>query len=94
MVAAKKIQKATLSSKGQVVVPSAIREAMGLRAGAEVIFELQPDGSATIVPLKRSLEMFFGRGRRADQKEMSVSEMDEAIADALAKDEKRIKGRP
>ncbi len=35
---------ATVSSKGQITVPKAVREALGLEAGTEISFELQPGG--------------------------------------------------
>jgi AbrB family looped-hinge helix DNA binding protein len=33
-----------ISSKGQLTVPLAIREALGLRAGTAVVFERRPEG--------------------------------------------------
>ena len=35
----------TISSKGQITVPKAIRDKLGLRAGAHVEFELTPEGA-------------------------------------------------
>lgn len=50
----------TLTSKGQVTVPVAVRERLGLHAGDEVEFEVAEDGSARMVKSERSV----GRGRR------------------------------
>jgi len=36
--------KSTISSKGQITVPVAVRDRIGLRAGTTVRFELRPDG--------------------------------------------------
>lgn len=33
---------ATVSSKGQVTLPKRVRDALGIRAGAELSFEIQP----------------------------------------------------
>ncbi|MBI4986163.1 MAG: type II toxin-antitoxin system PrlF family antitoxin, partial [Rhodocyclales bacterium] len=44
---------ATLTSKGQVTVPSSIREALKLDAGARLDFALQDDGSIRVVPVSR-----------------------------------------
>ena len=33
---------ATVSSKGQITLPKHVRDALGLRAGAELSFEIQP----------------------------------------------------
>lgn len=35
---------ATVTSKGQITLPRAVRESLGLEAGAEVDFEIKPDG--------------------------------------------------
>lgn len=37
--------KSTISSKGQVTIPVAIREELGLRPGTPVVFERHPDGA-------------------------------------------------
>ncbi len=37
--------KSTISSKGQITVPVAIRQALGLRAGTAVVFEQRPEGA-------------------------------------------------
>jgi AbrB family looped-hinge helix DNA binding protein len=37
--------KSTISSKGQITVPVAIRQALGLRAGTIVSFEQRPEGA-------------------------------------------------
>jgi AbrB family looped-hinge helix DNA binding protein len=38
----------TMTSKGQVTVPKAVRDHLGLRSGSKVNFRHQPDGSVTI----------------------------------------------
>jgi AbrB family looped-hinge helix DNA binding protein len=37
--------KGTVSSKGQITIPAAIREALGLRPGTAVTFEPRADGA-------------------------------------------------
>lgn len=37
--------RSTLSSKGQITVPAAVRRALGLQAGTAVEFELRPGGA-------------------------------------------------
>lgn len=37
--------KSTISSKGQITVPVAIRQALGLRPGTVVSFEQRPEGA-------------------------------------------------
>lgn len=44
---------ATLSSKGQLTIPKAIREALGLHEGDQVRFELDPaHGKAAMEPVR------------------------------------------
>lgn len=44
----------TMTSKGQVTVPKAIRDRLGLKPGHEVVFRLEKDGRATIAPAARA----------------------------------------
>jgi AbrB family looped-hinge helix DNA binding protein len=37
--------KSTISTKGQITVPAALRESLGLRPGTPVIFESHPRGA-------------------------------------------------
>ena len=85
------------SSKGQVVIPKAIREALGIRAGTELVFELVSDTSFA-VKLKPKLShreqvrrlagslAGYKRGRRG-----SARTDDAAIATAVREDDERIR---
>lgn len=42
--------ESNLTSKGQVTIPKDIRDALGLKPGQKVRFELDEDGSARITP--------------------------------------------
>jgi AbrB family looped-hinge helix DNA binding protein len=57
----------TISSKGQITVPRAIREKLGLVAGTKI--ELEPGPEGTFIGRKTAQESFFARfkgiGRRA-----------------------------
>lgn len=44
---------ATLTSKGQITIPSLIRTSLGLEAGARLDFQLQDDGTILLVPVTR-----------------------------------------
>ncbi len=37
--------RSTVSSKGQITIPAQLREALGLRAGTQVVFERRPEGA-------------------------------------------------
>jgi AbrB family looped-hinge helix DNA binding protein len=49
----RRIFRSNMTSKCQVTIPKEIREALGLKAGDRVGFELTEDGHATIVPADR-----------------------------------------
>jgi AbrB family looped-hinge helix DNA binding protein len=75
---------ATLTSKGQLTIPKAIREAMGLQEGDRVRFVLdRSTGQATLEPVRyrpEDLGSFAIPGARR----MSLAEMEAAKrADAL-----------
>lgn len=38
----------TMTSKGQVTIPKNIREALGLKPGSEVIFDVSADGAVVV----------------------------------------------
>jgi len=70
---------ATLTSKGQITVPAAVREALGVGAGDRVEFvELSP-GRYEFVAATRSvtaLKGMFGKAR----KKLSIEDMNAVIA--------------
>lgn len=72
--------EATLTSKGQVTIPRAVRTALGLEAGDRISF-VDTERGYLIVPATRDLRalrgMFKGRRRRP----ATIEEMNEAIAE-------------
>lgn len=55
--------RSKVSSKGQITLPKPIRDALGLRPGEEVVFELR-NGEVVIRPRRRvPLEELVGRLR-------------------------------
>ena len=69
---------ATLTSKGQLTIPKIIRDALGLREGDQVRFELDPANGRTVMEPVRfqpeDLASFAVPGARR----MSLAEMDAA----------------
>ncbi len=83
--------KAVISSKGQVVVPRLLREALGFHAGMELIFEMHKNGILKVKPVKRTIDMFFGRCKQAGKEPLSVADIDEAIGQAVIENDKKTK---
>jgi antitoxin PrlF len=70
---------ATLTNKGQVTIPKAIRESLGLHSGDKLEFVLVESGKAFIRPVTKRVDEVFGRLYKSERKPVSVEEMDEKI---------------
>lgn len=70
---------ATLSSKGQMVIPKSLREQLGLKPGDTVDFIMQENGDVLIRPASHDVEKLKGMLYRAGRKPVSIEEMNRAI---------------
>jgi AbrB family looped-hinge helix DNA binding protein len=70
---------ATLSSKGQLVIPKEIREHMSLKAGDRVDFIVLDSGEVIIRPLVSDVRALRGLLKRPRRKPVSVAEMKRAV---------------
>ena len=68
----------SISSKGQITVPKAIRESLHLEAGDKLQFFLEPDGTARLVPVKTSVKALKGMLPKPDRPR-TIAEMQAAI---------------
>jgi AbrB family looped-hinge helix DNA binding protein len=68
----------TVTSKGQITIPKAVRDELGLREGDRVAFRVLEDGTVVVEPETINLLDLSGvlQPRR---KGVTVAEMDEAI---------------
>lgn len=82
---------ATLTSKGQLTLPKAIRDKMKLDAGSKLDFILQPDGTLTARPLRRSVSSLIGMVRRpAGVKPATLQDLKTARAEHVAEKYERV----
>ena len=75
--------EATLTSKGQVPIPKAVRDALHLRSGDRLDFILEADGTVRVLPITGSVKRLKGilpKPLRA----LTLEEVDEAIAKGAA----------
>lgn len=79
--------KAIVSSRGQVVIPAAIRKKSGIHIGNELLFVVRADSVIEIKQMKRSIKMFFGRCKKKHESPMSIKDMDKAIMQAVSEEE-------
>ena len=71
---------ATVTSKGQITIPKEVRDALHLRAGHRLDFEVREDGNVLVRP--RTLDVMKLRGifKTKRRRPVSLEEMDLAIA--------------
>jgi antitoxin PrlF len=74
---------ATMTSKGQITVPQAVRAALGLHAGTKIDF-VAVDGGFKVVTLHAGGPTLKGRFAGRVAKPVSIAQMDEAIATEAA----------
>ena len=82
----------TLTSKGQLTLPKAIRDELKLDAGAKLDFVVDKDGTLRARPL-RPLSSLFGLLHRPGMKRLSLADIDEAIGEHLSVEEDRVKNQ-
>jgi AbrB family looped-hinge helix DNA binding protein len=70
---------ATLTSKGQLTLPKAVRDKLGLRSGDRLDCVVKDGGLIEIIPLKRPASELRGILPKPE-KTVSLEEMEEAIA--------------
>lgn len=70
---------ATLTSKGQVTLPKAIRERLGLDAGSTLDFQLQGDDTITVRAVKADAMRLRGLLRSAAGSTQTEAEIDAAV---------------
>jgi len=70
---------ATLTSKGQTVIPKAIRDHLGLKPGDALDFVVQDQGDVLIRPVAHDVRHLRGLLRRPGHSPVTVEEMNRAI---------------
>jgi AbrB family looped-hinge helix DNA binding protein len=78
------VTTSTLTAKGQTTVPREIREHLGLEPGDKIDYEIAPDGSVRLSVRKLSFADSAGMLARPGQPALSIDEIDDGIAAAIA----------
>lgn len=79
---------ATVTSKGQVTIPLEVRRKLRLHAGTKVDFAENLAGEIVLRPKTGDIRKLYGF-LKYDGPSVSIEEMDEAVAKAVAADFKR-----
>jgi len=77
---------ATLTNKGQVTIPKAIRESLGLHPGDKIEFVVLENGKSYIKPITKRVDDVFGRLHKPGMKPVSVDEMNEKLRQKMRAD--------
>lgn len=70
---------ATVTDKGQVTLPKAIRDLLNIRPGSRIDFQVAADKTLTARVQTRGSEGLFGLLHRPGQRTVTIEEMDDAI---------------
>lgn len=79
----------TVTDKGQVTLPKAIRDRLGIRPGTKIDFELQPDDTLKVRVLTRGASGLFGLIARPGEAARSLDEIDAGITAAVTERTRR-----
>ena len=76
---------ATLTSKGQITVPQAVRQTLGLQTGDRVAFVADEAGGYKVVALRKDVKTMRGRFSGRAKQPVSIDDMAVAVqAEAAA----------
>jgi len=70
---------ATVTSKGQVTIPKAIRDVLHIDAGDQVDFVLTDHGDVVVRGVSTDVRSLRGLFKRSRRRPVTIEEMDEAI---------------
>lgn len=82
---------ATITSKGQITLPKAVREHLHVAQGDQLEFVIGPAGNVELRPFGGSARRLMEIVRRPVARR-SLEELDRELGDALAEDDARIRG--
>jgi AbrB family looped-hinge helix DNA binding protein len=76
------VVEATLTSKGQVTLPSELRRRLGLKQGSRIRFSISPTGDVKVEPVRYTIEDLwrFADSLPRPKRVMSFEEMNKAKA--------------
>ena len=70
---------ATITSKGQVTIPIDVRKSLKLETGDKIEITVTKEGEAVLRLISKKVDEVFGKLKKANQKAVSIEEMNAAI---------------
>lgn len=83
--------EATLTSKGQLTLPKPARDQLGLTTGSTFEVRITKGGDIVLSPIRCNPMSIAGILKQAQQRAMTVQEMDKAIGEHLVDMDERIR---
>ena len=71
---------ATVTSKGQITIPKAVRDSLHLHTGDRIAFIVQDEAEAVMKPMTKSVDEVFGCLHSPGQSPQTVEDMKAAVA--------------
>lgn len=81
----------TITSKGQITIPKAVRSHLGVAPGDRLDFAIGQDGSVRITLLSRPVRELFGLLRNPGRRPASLEEISDSIQGVVAEEDERIR---
>ncbi len=81
----------TMTSKGQITIPSEVRDALKLEPGTR-FYVAARNGQVVAIPKNKNLMDLAGIVKLPPGVSLSLEDMEASVADAAAEDDKRILG--
>ena len=82
---------AMVSDKGQVTLPKALRERLGIQPGSRLAFRIAADGSLNVQVLAKGSDAQFGLLAQPGEPARSLDDMDAAITETVRQRARRAR---
>ena len=82
---------AMVSDKGQVTLPKALRERLGIQPGSRLVFHIAADGTLNVQVLAKGSDALFGLLANPGEAARSLGDMDAAITEAVRERARRVR---
>ena len=76
---------ATITSKGQITIPKAVRTSLHLHTGDRVAFVVCGNNEAVLKPITKSVDDVFGKLFKKSRPSCSVNQMNTSIKNRMRK---------
>jgi AbrB family looped-hinge helix DNA binding protein len=73
---------ATITSKGQITIPKAVRDSLRLHSGDQVEFLVRGHAEVIVKPIAKAVNEVFGKLHKPTGPKRTIGEMNQAIARA------------